>query len=97
MRKVPPSDVLREETNPSCAGGVNAETDLLSRLARLGLGYLLVQQAFEQEQEAFLGRPRYERRRLHDDDAEQRAEDDERLYRNGYEQGRLRPLKVRLG
>lgn len=88
MRKVPPSDVLREEINRSFAGGVDAETDLLSRLAHLGLGYL-VQQALEQEQEDFLGRPRYERRQRHDDDTE-RMEDDERLYRNGYEQGRLK-------
>lgn len=60
MRKAPLSDVLREETKRSLAEGVDAESDLLSRLAHLGLGYP-VQQALEQED--FLGRPRYERRR----------------------------------
>ncbi len=91
MRKVPPSDVLREEINRSfLIAGADAETDLLSRLAHLGLGYL-VQQALEQEQEDFLGRPRYERRRRpHDDDDAERAHDDEHLYRNGYEHGRLK-------
>ncbi len=61
MRKVPPSDMLREEINRSLASGVQDGTDLLSHLAHLGLGYL-VQQALEQEQEDFLGRGRYERR-----------------------------------
>ena len=64
MRKVPPSDVLREEINRSLADGVEDESSteaLLSHLAHLGLGYL-VQQALEQEQEDFLGRARYERR-----------------------------------
>jgi Transposase, Mutator family len=82
MRKVPPSDVLREQINRSLTGGVEDGTELLSHLAHLGLGYL-VQQALEQEQEDFLGRGRYERR-------EEGIGDQPARYRNGYEQGRLR-------
>lgn len=55
MRKVPPSDVLREEIHRSLADGVedgSSTESLLSHLAHLGLGYL-VQQALEQEQEDF--------------------------------------------
>jgi hypothetical protein len=53
MRKVPSSAVVREEINRLFWGGIDEETDLLSHLAHLGLGYL-VPQALEQEQEAFL-------------------------------------------
>jgi putative transposase len=79
MRKVPPSEVLREQINQTLAEGVNAETNLLSQLAHLGLGYL-VQQALEQEQEDFLGRGHYERRR---------GKGARRGYRNGYEEAGL--------
>lgn len=98
MRKVPPSDVLREEIHRSLADGVadggGGAESLLSHLAHLGLGYL-VQQALEQEQEDFLGRGRYERRRRQGGggDPGQEAGDEreeERLYRNGYEEGGLR-------
>lgn len=97
MRKVPPSDVLREEINRSLADGVEEDgsTNLLSHLAHLGLGYL-VQQALEQEQEDFLGRSRYERR------GDEDIGDDDRptRYRNGYEQGSLKTaegeVKVRV-
>jgi putative transposase len=85
MRKVPPSEVLREEINHSLAGGVEEGTELLSHLAHLGLGYL-VQQALEQEQEDFLGRGRYQRRVVGEEDTENRPA----RYRNGYEQGTLR-------
>jgi putative transposase len=85
MRKVPPSEVLREEINHSLAGGVEEGTELLSHLAHLGLGYL-VQQALEQEQEDFLGRGRYQRRVVGEEDTEDRPA----RYRNGYEQGTLR-------
>jgi putative transposase len=86
MRKVPPSAVLREEINHVLSpSGVDQETDLLSRLAHLGLGYL-IQHALEQEQEDFLGRGRYERRHHREED----ASDDQPAYRNGYEESRLR-------
>lgn len=92
MRKVPPSDVLREEINRSLAGGVEDGTDLLSHLAHLGLGYL-VQQALEQEQEDFLGRAHYERHRGE-------STGDRPVHRNGYEEARLKTaegeVKVRV-
>jgi putative transposase len=95
MRKVPPSAMVREEINRTLAEGVNGEDDLLSTLVRLGLSYL-VQQALEQEQEDFLGRGRYERRR-----SDLRAEDGQReaprLYRNGYEEGRLKTAEGEVG
>jgi putative transposase len=75
--------VLREEINRSLADGVQDGTDLLSHLAHLGLGYL-VQQALEQEQEDFLGRGRYERRRG------EGTGDRPARYRNGYEEGKLK-------
>ncbi len=95
MRKVPPSEMLREEINRSLASGVqDGSTDLLSHLAHLGLGYL-VQQALEQEQEDFLGRARYER-----GGGGEGAGDDRPGHRNGYEQGRLKTaegeVKVRV-
>lgn len=65
MRKVPPSVTVREQINQVLfSEGLDAkeETNLLSTLARLGLNYL-VQQALEQEQEDFLGRSHYERRK----------------------------------
>jgi transposase-like protein len=94
MRKVPPSDVLREEINRSLADGVEDESSteaLLSHLAHLGLGYL-VQQALEQEQEDFLGRARYERR-----GSEGIGDDRPTCYRNGYEQGRLKTAEGEVG
>jgi putative transposase len=88
MRKVPPSEVLREEINRSLVvDGVEEGTELLSHLAHLGLGYL-VQQALEQEQEDFLGRGRYQRRVAREDEGD--AEDRPARYRNGYERGSLR-------
>ncbi len=76
--------MLREEINRSLADGVEEGADLLSHLAHLGLGYL-VQQALEQEQEDFLGRARYEERRVADEGTGDRAA----RYRNGYQQGSL--------
>jgi putative transposase len=97
MRKVPPSVMVREEINRTLTEGVNSGGDLLSTLTQLGLSYLL-QQALEQEQEDFLGRGRYERRR---GDFSLRAKDGEgehrRLYRNGYEEGTLRTTEGEVG
>jgi putative transposase len=76
MRKVPPSEVIREQISRVLRGGVDSETNLLSTLSELGVRYLL-QHALEQEQEDFLGRGHYERR---GDRSTTR-----RPYRNGYE------------
>jgi putative transposase len=78
MRKVPPSVMVREQINRALSEGLDAETNLLSTLAQLGLSYL-VQQALEQEQEDFLGRSHYERR----------SKEARRGYRNGYEEAGL--------
>jgi putative transposase len=83
MRKVPPSVMVREQIDQALfSEGLDAEeeTKLLSTLARLGLSYL-VQQALEQEQEDFLGRSHYERRKT--------EEQARRGYRNGYEEAGL--------
>ena len=92
MRKVAPSQMVREQIEQTLSGGVDTETNLLSTLAQLGLSYL-VQQALEQEQEDFLGRGRYQRRGS-------RGEEDaarDRLYRNGYEEGRLKTAEGEVG
>src|SRR5215216_2587061 len=79
MRKVPPSVMVREQIDQALfSEGLDAETNLLSTLAQLGLSYL-VQQALEQEQEDFLGRSHYERR----------GKGARRGYRNGYEEAGL--------
>lgn len=79
MRKVPPSVMVREQIDQALfSEGLDAETNLLSTLAQLGLSYL-VQQALEQEQEDFLGRGHYERR----------SKEAQRAYRNGYEEAAL--------
>jgi transposase-like protein len=83
MRKVPPSVTVREQIDQALfSEGLDAkqETNLLSTLAQLGLSYL-VQQALEQEQEDFLGRGHYERRKT--------EEQARRGYRNGYEEAGL--------
>ena len=82
MRKVPPSVMVREQIDQALFSeglGAEEETNLLSTLAQLGLSYL-VQQALEQEQEDFLGRSHYERRR---------GKQARRGYRNGYEEAGL--------
>lgn len=87
MRKVAPSQMVREQIEQTLSGGVDTETNLLSALAQLGLSYL-VQQSLEQEQEDFLGRSRYERR-----------SGDEAVggYRNGYEEATLRTAEGAVG
>src|SRR3954466_553934 len=87
MRKVAPSQMVREQIEQTLSGGVDTETNLLSALAQLGLSYL-VQQSLEQEQEDFLGRSRYERR-----------SGDEAVggYRNGYEEATLRIAEGAVG
>ena len=93
MRKVAPSEMVREQIEQTLSGGVDSETNLLSTLAQLGMKQL-VQQALEAEQEDFLGRSRYERqsRRSGEEKASSR-----RLYRNGYERRPdLPPRRVRL-
>src|SRR5215210_8373180 len=90
MRKVPPSVMVREQIDQALFSeglDANGETNLLSTLAQLGLSYL-VQQALEQEQEDFLGRGHYERRKT--------QEQARRGYRNGYEEEGLATAKGKV-
>jgi hypothetical protein len=88
MRKVPPSEIVREEISHILEGGtVHSETNLLSVLSELGVRYLL-QQALEQEQEDFLGRGHYERTRSQHSTGQ-------RGYRNGYEDATLNTAEGR--
>jgi putative transposase len=88
MRKVAPSEMVREQIGRTLAGGVDSGSNLLSTLAQLGMKQL-VQQALEQEQEDFLGRGRYERRY---EEATSR-----RGYRNGYEDAGLATAEGEVG
>lgn len=88
MRKVAPSQMVREQIEHTLSGGVDTETNLLSTLAQLGIKHL-VQQALEAEQEDFLGRDRYERR-----SGEEQAG---RGLRNGYEDAGLSTAEGKIG
>lgn len=79
-RKIAPSEMIRQQIDQTLSGGVEAEGNLLSTLAGLGIQHLL-QQTLEQEQQDFLGRGRYER------SSEQASA--EGPYRNGYLDGSL--------
>jgi transposase-like protein len=87
MRKVAPSEMVREQIEHTLSGGVDEQSNLLSTLAQLGMKQL-VQQALEQEQEDFLGRGRYERR---EDSGQGRP------YRNGYEEAGLSTAEGEVG
>lgn len=92
MRKVAPSEMVREQIEQTLSCGVDSESNLLSTLAQLGMKQL-VQQALEQEQEDFLGRSRYERqpRRSGEGQAVRRG------YRNGYEDAGLATAEGEVG
>lgn len=79
MRRVPPSDRIRQRITELLEKGLESEESPLGPLMRLS-AELVVQEALEKETAERLGRGYYERR-----------EEDERLrgYRNGYESGRL--------
>lgn len=87
MRKVPPSQMVREEIENVLHEGVGAKGELLSNLMNLGLRSL-VQQALEEEQKDFLGgRGRYERGAPESRDG----------YRNGYEDATLKSAEGVVG
>lgn len=95
MRKVAPSQMVREQIQETLSGGVDEQSNLLFSLAQLGMKHLL-QQALEQEQMDFLGRGRYERR------GERRGERREDSgqgppYRNGYEDAGLATAEGEVG
>lgn len=77
MKRVPPSEQMRQEWNRIITEGVSGNESLLDALARAGARYTL-QLAIEQEVTEYLGRSHY-----------QRGERAREGYRNGYEPKRL--------
>jgi len=80
MRRIPPSDRIRQQISELLENGLESEDNPLGTLMQLS-AQLVVQEALERETTERLGRGYYQRR-----------EADELLkgYRNGYEPGRLR-------
>lgn len=83
MKKVPPSERKRQELEELIYGGTGVIEggSIMSRFMKLAAEKLL-QELLEQEQEDFLGREPYSR--------ERGGEEESRIYRNGYEPGRLK-------
>lgn len=90
MKRVPPSEQIRQEISSLLSEGMKGEGNLLTELVTKAVQRVL-QEALEQELTDHLGRGRYERRR---------EEDPHRGYRNGYEPARVKtaegeiPVKV---
>jgi transposase-like protein len=77
MKRVPPSELFRQDWDQILCNGVGENESLLDALARAGARYML-QVAIENEVTEYLGRGRY-----------QRGERDRDGYRNGYEPKKL--------
>src|SRR5512139_106015 len=80
MRKIPPSEQIRQEISSLLSQGLSGEGNILTELVKKGVERLL-QEALEQEVTDHLGRGHYER---HPDTGPHRG------YRNGYESKRLK-------
>ena len=80
MKKIPPSEQIRQEISSLLSQGVSGEVNILTELMKKGVQRLL-QEALEQEVTDHLGRGHYQR---HPDDGPHRG------YRNGYEPKRLK-------
>jgi len=80
MKRVPPSEQIRQEISSLFSEGIKGDGNLLTELVSKAVQRVL-QEALEQELTDHLGRGHYERRR---------EEDPHRGYRNGYE-----PTKVK--
>jgi len=80
MKKIPPSEQVRQEISSLLSKGTKADTDLFTELIRKSI-QRVIQEALEQEVTDHLGRGHYERRR---------EEDPHRGYRNGYEPKRVK-------
>ena len=80
MKRIPPSERMRQRINDIMENGLETEEDMASLTIRLGVERL-IQEMLEEETKDYLGRGHYERR----------APDQEhRGYRNGYEPGHVR-------
>ncbi len=86
MKRIPPSQRLREEIERLLEGAAEDQQDLLGQLVRLGAERLL-QEALEEEVTDFLDRDYYER---------QAADQPHRGWRNGYRPARLETAEGRL-
>jgi transposase-like protein len=75
MKRIPPSQQIRQEISTLFSEGIREETNILTELVNKGVQHLL-QEALEQEVTDHLGRGHYERRR---------EEEPHRGYRSGYE------------
>jgi len=80
MKKVPPSEQIRQEISLLLSQGLSGEVNILTELMKKGVQRLL-QEALEQEVTDHLGRGHYER---------QPGDRPHRGYRNGYEPKRLK-------
>ena len=80
MKRIPPSERMRQRINDIMENGLETEEDMTSLIIRLGVERL-IQEMLEEETKDYLGRSHYERR------APGQAH---RGYRNGYEPGHVR-------
>ena len=80
MKRIPPSQRMRNEVEELLSQGLDGEGEITSALARLGMEWLM-QELVEQEVTDYLDRGHYQRRQ---------PEQEHRGYRNGYEPGRIR-------
>jgi putative transposase len=90
MKKIPPSEQIRQEISSLLSNGTKGDANLLTELIRKSL-QRVIQEALEQEVTDYLGRGHYERRP---------EELSHRGYRNGYEPKRVKtaegPVGVRI-
>lgn len=86
MKKIPPSEQVRQEICSLLSNGTKAETNLLSELLRKSI-QRVIQEALEQEVTDHLGRGHYERRR---------EEMPHRGYRNGYDSKKVKTAEGRV-
>jgi transposase-like protein len=79
MQRIPPSERIRQQTSELLEDGLESEDNPLGALMQLS-AQLVVQEALESETTERLGRGYYQRREL---------DEPLKVYRNGYERGRL--------
>jgi putative transposase len=80
MRRIPPSEKIRQTIGDLIQNGLETGEDMTSLVIRLGVERLM-QEMLEEEVKDYLGRGHYERRA---------PGQEHRGYRNGYEPGRVR-------
>jgi len=80
MKRVPPSEQIRQEISSLLSEGIKGDGSILTELVTKAVQRVL-QEALEQELTDHLGRDHYERRR---------EEEPHRGYRNGYEPKRVK-------